>query len=78
MVQVALYRKAPSIDAIPIGERYTAAIACIAEGVTAQKPALISAAHRYLTRSVKVLPAAWCRLSHRPNSLLALRLYHIS
>ncbi|BDA41990.1 probable protein ACCUMULATION AND REPLICATION OF CHLOROPLASTS 6, chloroplastic [Coccomyxa sp. Obi] len=46
--QAALYNSAPSMEAIPVKERYTAAVACIAEGVAARKPALISAAHRYL------------------------------
>ncbi|EIE25406.1 hypothetical protein COCSUDRAFT_61625 [Coccomyxa subellipsoidea C-169] len=47
--QVALYGGAPSMEAIPSQERYTAAVACIAEGVASRKPALISTALRYLT-----------------------------
>ncbi|KAK9908710.1 hypothetical protein WJX75_001848 [Coccomyxa subellipsoidea] len=55
--QVALYGSAPSMEAIPVKERYTAAVACIAEGVAARKPALISTAHRYLTSCQEAAPA---------------------
>ena len=58
--QVALYGSAPSMEAIPVKERYTAAVACIAEGVAARKPALISTAHRYLTSCQEAAPALGC------------------
>ena len=46
-LQVALYNGVPR-EAVPERERYAAAMACIAEGVTAQKPALVAAAQRQL------------------------------
>lgn len=48
LAQVELYNGAASLEAIPVKERYTAAVACIAEGVLSKKPALIAAARRYL------------------------------
>ena len=44
---MALYSSIPQ-EAVPEGERYAAALACIAEGVTAQRPALVAAAQRQL------------------------------
>lgn len=46
-MQVALYAGAPR-EGTPPEERHAAAMACIAEGVTGQKPALIAAAQRHL------------------------------
>ena len=44
---MALFGAVPK-EALPLEELYAAAMACIAEGVTAQKPALLAAARRHL------------------------------
>jgi hypothetical protein len=72
MLQGALYRAAPSQEAIPPGECYTAALACMAEAVSAHKPALISAALRYLASSAPVARSAlqrkqWLRAVMTPS-----------
>lgn len=68
-----MYNSAPSMEAIPVKERYTAAVACIAEGVAARKPALISAAQRYLLSYQQAAAELGCALH---LSLCAARLSH--